>query len=214
MERGAGVLDCSNWIYSAPDNLLVPGPARVMGEGWETSRRCDEGNDWVMIRLATAAVVRQPEIDTSFFVGNAPGEVSVMGIGAERTALLARTPVQPDAVNRFVLPLAAPVNQLRVDIFPDGGLARFRAWGEPSSDGRTELFLRWYNHLSRVAAATALTGWVGADETLASALAAGRPYWDAAALADAGSTAPGTQPESATWSALTGLSVDYSPGLG
>jgi allantoicase len=211
MEHGATALDCSNRFYSAPDNLLVSGPARVMGEGWETSRRRDTANDWVVIRLATTGVVRHLELDTSCFVGNAPGAVSVAGLGAERVELLPKTPVQPDAVNRFVLRPADAVDRLRVDIFPDGGLARLRAWGEPSSDGRATLFLRWYNRLPEAAAVSALTGWGGADEVWARAWAAGRPYDDVAALSGAGSALPGTPPEQTSWTALTGRNYLTSP---
>ncbi|HEX6234766.1 MAG TPA: allantoicase [Jiangellaceae bacterium] len=206
MEHGAAAFDCSNRFYSAPDNLLAPGPARVMGEGWETSRRRDEGNDWVLIRLATAGVVRQLEIDTSCFIGNAPGAVAVTGLRANDIELLTRTPVQPDAANRFVLSPSDPVDQLRVDIFPDGGLARVRAWGEPSRDGRTALFLAWYNRLPAAASESALVGWGGADVMWARALAAGRPYRSGAALADTVSTLPGIPPEVDVWTALTGLS--------
>jgi allantoicase len=205
MEHGAAAFDCSNRFYSAPDNVLAPGPARVMGEGWETSRRRDEGNDWVLIRLATSGVVRQLEIDTLYFIGNAPSAVSVTGVGADRVELLAQTPVQPDAVNRFVLPPSAPVEELRVDIFPDGGLARLRAWGEPSDEGRTALFLGWYDRLTATAADSALVGWGGADAVWARALAVGRPYGTGAALAETISTLPGIPPDGAAWTALTGL---------
>ncbi|HEX6336029.1 MAG TPA: allantoicase [Jiangellaceae bacterium] len=204
MEHGATAIDCSNRFYSAPDNLLVSGPARVMGDGWETSRRRDTANDWVVIRLATTGVVGHLELDTSCFVGNAPSAVSVAGIGTERVELLPRTPVQPDAVNRFVLRPAGAVDRLRVDIFPDGGLARVRAWGQPSRAGRASLFLRWYNRLPESAAVSALTGWGGADVVWASALADGRPYDDGAALSDAVSALPGTPPEPMSWTALTG----------
>jgi allantoicase len=204
MEHGATAVDCSNRFYSAPTNLLVSGPARVMGEGWETSRRRDTDNDWVVIRLATTGVVSHLELDTSCFVGNAPGAVSVAGFGAERVGLLPKTPVQPDAVNRFVLQPADAVDRLRVDIFPDGGLARLRAWGQPSSDGRAALFLRWYNRLPGAAAVSAVIGWGGADEVWARALAAGRPYDDVAVLSGAGSALPGTPPDQTSWTALTG----------
>ncbi|HEX6328784.1 MAG TPA: allantoicase [Jiangellaceae bacterium] len=211
MEHGATAVDCSNRFYSAPNNLLVSGPARVMGEGWETSRRRDTENDWVVVRLATTGVVSHLELDTSCFVGNAPGAVSVAGFGAERFELLPKTPVQPDAVNRFVLQPADAVDRLRVDIFPDGGLARLRAWGEPSSDGRAALFLRWYNRLPGAAAVSAVTGWGGADEVWARALAAGRPYDDVAVLSGAGSALPGTRPDQTSWTALTGRTQN-SPG--
>ncbi len=206
MEHGAGVVDCSNRFYSAPENLLARGLARVMGDGWETARRRDDGNDWVVVRLAAAGVVRRIEIDTSCFVGNAPGSVSVagIGIGEETVTLLPRSPVQPDAVNRFIVPPAGPVQQIRLDVFPDGGLARLRAWGEPSREGRTDLFLRWYNRLPEAAADAALTGWGGADEVWARGLADGRPYPDGAALSQVVAVLPGTPPEPDSWAALTG----------
>ena len=73
LENGAVVTGCSNMFYSSPANLLMPGLARVMGDGWETSRRRDAGNDWVAVRLACAGSVEVVELDTSHFVGNAPG---------------------------------------------------------------------------------------------------------------------------------------------
>ena len=45
--HGGRVADCSNMFYASPANVLCPGRARVMGEGWETARRRDDGNDWV-----------------------------------------------------------------------------------------------------------------------------------------------------------------------
>ena len=72
-ENGATVTGCSNMFYSSPANLLLPGQARVMGDGWETSRRRDQANDWVAVRLACEGSVEVVELDTSHFVGNAPG---------------------------------------------------------------------------------------------------------------------------------------------
>ena len=73
LENGGMVEDCSNRFYSSPQNLLFPGVARVMGDGWETARRRDDGNDWVRVRLAGEGMVRLAEIDTSYFIGNSPG---------------------------------------------------------------------------------------------------------------------------------------------
>lgn len=203
-EHGARIVDCSNRFYSAPENLLVTGLARVMGEGWETSRRRDDGNDWVVVDLAAAGLITHVEIDTSCFVGNAPGEASVLGIGPAEVELLPRTPLRPDAVNRFVLPRQAEVSRLRVDIYPDGGLARLRAHGDPTPAGRAALFLRWYERLDPPSATDAMTGWGGADVAWASALASGRPYRDASRLRDAAQRSPGTPPDPAAWAALTG----------
>jgi allantoicase len=142
LENGAVVTGCSNMFYSSPANLLLPGQARVMGDGWETSRRRDQANDWVEVRLACAGSVEVVELDTSHFVGNAPGWATLSGDG---TALLTRTALQPDTRHRFAVPSGPVTGQVRMDIYPDGGMARLRVLGRPTAAAREALadrFLR------------------------------------------------------------------------
>jgi allantoicase len=144
VEHGGRVTGCSNLFYSSPDNLLLPGPARSMGEGWETARRRDDGNDWVEIALAAEGAVAVAEIDTSWFLHNAPGWATLRGrTGAGRwRELLPRTALTPDARHRFVLTGAAPVSAVRLDVHPDGGLARVRLHGRLTDAGRADLVAR------------------------------------------------------------------------
>ena len=202
MEHGGRVIDSSNRFYSSPDNLLATGPARVMGDGWETSRRRDDGNDWVVVELATESVIRQVEIDTSCFIGNAPAEAALAAVEPAAGAVLPRTRLQHDAVNRFLSMADTPVRRLRLDIYPDGGLARFRALGEPTQAGRSALFLRWYQHLPAAGAVAVMTGWHGADEVWARSLAERRPYGSENQL-PAPNDLPGRPPAPAAWVALT-----------
>jgi allantoicase len=106
--------------------------AQVMGDGWETARRRDDGNDWVVIRLAGAGRIRLAEIDTSYFVGNSPGAAALSGLrqDGEWVELLPRTDLLPDTRHRFLVDVADVVEQVRLDIYPDGGLARLRLFGE------------------------------------------------------------------------------------
>ncbi|HET7689146.1 MAG TPA: allantoicase [Nocardioidaceae bacterium] len=127
LENGGAVVDCSDMFYSSPTNLLLPGRARSMGEGWENARRRDHGHDHVTVRLAGRGVVRRVEIDTSYFVGNAPGWASVT---AGSHHLVPKTALQPDTRHVFVVEEQAAVSEVRLDVFPDGGVARFRVWGE------------------------------------------------------------------------------------
>jgi allantoicase len=104
---GGRVEACSNMFFSAPANALAPGRAQVMSDGWETARRRDDGNDWLVVRLAAPGVLQHAVIDTSRFVGNAPGHarLSDAGTGAE---LLPRTRLIPDTEHRFrIRPTAA-----------------------------------------------------------------------------------------------------------
>ena len=156
LELGGTVTGCSNLFYGSPDRLIAPGLARSMGEGWETARRRDDGNDWVEVRLAARGSVRVVELDTTWFLGNAPGEAALSaydggpgtvadpGSGATWTPLLERTALQPDTRHRVVLPaLSAPATHVRLDVYPDGGMARLRLWGAPTDDGLVALRDRW-----------------------------------------------------------------------
>jgi len=150
LENGAEIHGCSNMFYSSPANLISPGFAAVMGEGWETARRRDDANDWVSVRLAAAGTVRLAELDTSHFKGNAPGWASLSGcdlrVSEEWFELLGRTRLQPDTRHRFRL--ATPeVTHVRMDVYPDGGMARLRLHGSLTAAGRTELVCRWFNQL-------------------------------------------------------------------
>ena len=142
LENGGDVVDCSDAFYASARNLLMPGRARTTGEGWENARRRDAGNDHVTVRLTGRGTVRRLVVDTSCFLGNAPGEVLVRGCVGEPVGdrapdgwvtLLPRGEVQPDT--RQVLRVegdaaTTPVDHVRLDVFPDGGLARLRVLGE------------------------------------------------------------------------------------
>jgi allantoicase len=176
LANGAQVTGCSNMFYSSPSNLISPGLARNMGEGWETARRRDDANDWVEIRLAAPGVARLAGLDTSHFVGNAPGWASLRGSdrraggdkpgtagGPAPVTLLPRTRLQPDTPHRFRLDPGAEVTDVRLDIYPDGGMARLRLFAALTGAARDDLALRWFNLLpeSHAAAVLAASGDAG-----------------------------------------------------
>jgi allantoicase len=177
LANGAAVAGCSNMFYSSPANLLSPGLARLMGEGWETARRRDDGNDWVDVRLAGAGVVRLAELDTSWFVGNAPGWAALRGQderGGGEVELLPRTRLQPDTPHRFRLPATPEVTHVRLDVFPDGGMARLRLLGVLTRAAREQLVVRWFNLLPPAQATDVLTA-EGVPAEVAGATVAARP---------------------------------------
>jgi allantoicase len=175
LENGAVVTAVSNEFYGRPQQLIARGLARSMGEGWETARRRDEDNDWVEVRLACEGVVTLAELDTSWFLGNAPGTASVTGIGPDGdVVLLPRTRLQPDTRHRFVLPDAPAVDRVRLDVFPDGGMARLRLWGRPTAAGREALGRRWFDALPDVQALEVL-GAIGIPPQTAGRLVGARP---------------------------------------
>jgi allantoicase len=147
-EHGGRVVACSNMFFGAPQHLLAPGLARSMGEGWETARRRDEGNDWVLVKLAVPGVVEFADLDTSHFKGNAPGRAALRGVDARTGALddphgwfdlLPSVKLRPDTRHRFPVTVVPAATHVRMDIFPDGGMARLRLQGRPDAEGRRVL---------------------------------------------------------------------------
>ncbi|HEU5109647.1 MAG TPA: allantoicase [Micromonosporaceae bacterium] len=158
VEHGGRVVGCSDMFYGSPGNLLLPGPARSMGEGWETRRRRDDANDWVEVRLAGPGVVELAELDTGHFKGNAPGRAALRGLvaGAGGTAgtggagyraewrvLLPEVALRPDTRHRFRVPAGPAVTRVRLDVYPDGGMARLRLLGRFTPEGLADLTARW-----------------------------------------------------------------------
>ena len=107
-------------------------------DGWESKRRRDGGNDWAILKLGSAGIISKIEIDTSYFTGNFPPFFSLEGIYSETEpnkvsnwkSLIAKTNLVGDCKNNFELNLKEKFNFVRLQIFPDGGVARIRLFGE------------------------------------------------------------------------------------
>ena len=186
LEHGAVVESCSDMFFGSRNNLIKPGPSRSMADGWETRRRRGPGNDWAIVRLATAGTIERVEIDTTHFKGNAPGRVTLDGThapGVPAGALagwrtLLATPSQPHTRHVFdgELRRIGPITHLRVSVFPCGGIARLRAWGQMAAESVAAL-----NAMSLDVASAALRTCCGSSRW-AEAMAAQRPFEDLPAL--------------------------------
>ncbi len=141
--NGGVAVACNDEHFGVMGNILMPGKGINMGDGWETRRRREPGNDWVIVRLGHPGVVKQVEVDTAFFKGNYPDGVSIEGCVVEDdssmgdpgsidwTPLLPRQKLAADAVHTFSDELEGDVHasHLRIQIYPDGGLSRVRIFG-------------------------------------------------------------------------------------
>ena len=142
-ETGGEALACNDMHFGHMQNLIKPGNAINMGDGWETRRRREPGNDWAIIRLGKTGVIRRVEVDTDFFKGNYPAACTIRAtrLGDDQSTehsgdwplLLSRVALGPDQLQVFHREITdlGPVNHVRLDIYPDGGVARLRLLGEP-----------------------------------------------------------------------------------
>jgi allantoicase len=185
LENGGSVVDCSNMFYSSPTQILQPGRARIMGEGWENARRRDDGNDHVTVKLAAPGQVRRVEIDTSYFVGNAAGWARLSGVNEATgdvddpstwTELIPKTRLQPDTRHFFRVRPDAAVTHVRLDVYPDGGLARMRVNGEVDEAALRAAVVRWLDLLPENHAVEVLSTSGGLSGEEAEALVGKRPF--------------------------------------
>ncbi|HUP49360.1 MAG TPA: allantoicase [Thermoanaerobaculia bacterium] len=181
IENGGMVLTCSDQFFGPKHNLIMPGRALDMSDGWETRRRRGPGHDWVVVRLAAEGVIRRIEIDTNHFKGNYPDTASVEASadGEKWTEVLPRTKLQAHTRHFFREELIAtgPATHVRLNVHPDGGVSRLRIWGTASEAGRRSAAVQRVN---TAADPVALLRSCCASPAWAEALASKRPFrsWD------------------------------------
>jgi len=145
VEHGGLVLACSDMFFGPRHNLIMPGLARDMSDGWETRRRRVPGHDWVIVRLGAPGTLHRIEVDTSHYKGNAPGSCWLEATRTDdysadaltdaiRASLvwqdvLARTPLLPHTRHVFEDVRPADATHVRFNIHPEGGVARLRLFG-------------------------------------------------------------------------------------
>ncbi|MFQ5548782.1 MAG: allantoicase [Woeseia sp.] len=144
LENGGRALVCNDEHFGSMHNLNVPGRGADMGDGWETARRREPGNDWVVLALGLPGVVEKVEIDTAHFKGNYPDRAAIQAAhltevnledleSASRNwpTLLPESKLDMDRQHYFTDKLndVGKVTHVRLSIFPDGGVSRLRIYG-------------------------------------------------------------------------------------
>jgi len=151
-DLGGRALEASDESLGPKERILDPGaprppdPSGGPRDGWETRRRRDGGHDWVIVRLGVRGILRRVVVDTTWFEGDEPDACSVEAIDLPGKPnivelvrdrhrwfeALPRVPIDGGGRNEFNLPTDLPATHLRLVLYPDGGVARLRAYGEPA----------------------------------------------------------------------------------
>ena len=142
---GSKIVACSDEHFGKAENLLSPGKSKNMGNGWETKRRRGEGYDWVILKLGYKGLISHFEINTHFFKGNYPSHFSIqVSLSSDTSSIkkivkqsfkwksvLKNVSLKPN--NRLIIKPHFKsfdhTNLIKLNIYPDGGISRFRVFG-------------------------------------------------------------------------------------
>tara|TARA_Y100000389_G_scaffold147908_1_gene146884 strand:- start:849 stop:1835 length:987 start_codon:yes stop_codon:yes gene_type:complete len=143
---GASIIACNNEHFGKAENILAPGKSKNMGDGWETRRRRDKGFDWLILKLLNGKEIDKIEISTHHFKGNFPSHCSlqatylknlknskqIVNSSIKWKYLLKDSKLSANKIHIFKNNLMKKdkINFIKINIFPDGGISRFRIYGK------------------------------------------------------------------------------------
>ncbi len=145
--NGGRAIGWNDAHFGHPANMLSPGDGRNMGDAWETRRRREPGYDWCVIELGHLCLAEEIIVDTSFFIGNFPDSFSIQAASitnSTRQSLITQSIYWEELLPSSKLEMNkkniikvdndkfGPINYIRLNIFPDGGVSRFRVLGKPA----------------------------------------------------------------------------------
>lgn len=150
---GGAALLANDEFFAEKENLLKPGRGIFIPDkytdrgkwmdGWESRRRRTPGHDWCVVQLGLRGIIKQVDIDTNHFLGNHPPFASLDAFcltngfpndagaieGLSWTPILPQSPLKPGSQNLFAITSQQTWSHVRLNIIPDGGVARLRVYG-------------------------------------------------------------------------------------
>ena len=145
LSNGASIIAFNNEHFGKAENILAPGKSKNMGDGWETRRSRGKNFDWIIFKCV-AGKINNIQIDTHHFKGNYPDKCSIQASYLSHKIntksiiqksnkwkiILNKVKLHAHKKHNFGNKLIKniTVNYVRINIFPDGGIARVRIFGK------------------------------------------------------------------------------------
>jgi len=107
-------------------------------DGWETRRKRSKGHDYLILKLGKPGKIYKVDIDTSYFSGNHPTKVSIQACFDKKnitnknfkwTTILKKKSTKANSHHFFNIKNKSTFSHVKLNIFPDGGVARLRVYG-------------------------------------------------------------------------------------
>ena len=151
---GTKAIACSDDFFAEMENLIKPGRGIFIADkytdrgkwmdGWESRRKRTPGHDWCILKLGASGTIKGFDIDTNYFLGNHPPFASVEACNISGNPdekkltsaenkwmeILPKRALKPGSQNFFEISNNTVFTHIRLNIYPDGGVARLKAYGE------------------------------------------------------------------------------------
>jgi allantoicase len=147
---GARIIYCTDQHFAAADNLLKDGRGNGSAQpidGWLSRRKRQDGHDYCIIELGAMSSLRGLELDTNGFEGNYPPYASVQAcclpintpleeilIHEDWDHLVKKVALRPNERHFIDMYSDYQYTHIKLHLYPDGGLARFKAYGSLNID--------------------------------------------------------------------------------
>jgi allantoicase len=144
--NGGRIIAYNDAHYGSVWTMITKGRGVNMGDGWETRRRREPGNDWIIVKLGAPGTVEKVEVDTCHYKGNYPDRCSLqaamVGSSTDKSIiteamfwpeLMGEQKLKADSIHEFSaasLRALGPVSHVKLNIYPDGGISRLRIFGK------------------------------------------------------------------------------------
>jgi allantoicase len=151
---GGQVIFATDDFFAEKENLIKPGRGIFITDkytdrgkwmdGWESCRKRTPGHDWAVLQLATPGKITGFDIDTNFFLGNHPPHASIEAANLRNgqsdwetvawKEILPKSYLDAGSQNFYTSNSNEVFTHIRLHIYPDGGVARLRVYGEVFKD--------------------------------------------------------------------------------
>lgn len=151
-ERVGGiVLETTDDFFAEKENLIKPGRGIFIEDkytnrgkwmdGWESRRKRVQGHDWCVLKLGLRGIIHGVDIDTNHFLGNHPPFASLDAACCSHSPneedwheILTKSSLEPGSQNLYEIISNNEWTHIRLHIYPDGGVARLRVYGDVKPD--------------------------------------------------------------------------------
>ena len=144
---GTEAIYCTDDFFAPMQNMLNPrdpvfvaGKLPIAASGWtagESRRKRNGDYDYCIVQFGVSGIIKAVDVDTRYFTGNYPAQASLDACNSEKppdettqwTEIIPRSNLEGDSHNLFDSDNTDIWTHARLNIYPDGGVARLRIYG-------------------------------------------------------------------------------------